>query len=166
MTRRSLTLAAVLVAGLLAGCHLIPPGPPGPIGERPVAPVRAASLRVAFQRAPIGAPAAAMDTAVTNASWTIPPEDGRGAVDSMKVIVTRFTGGASLARLVPITTTQFEDRQAIPFGASTWTVSVQVCRYRRALPSCVSASGDLVVADAAPAPVAGLNVLGRKIPPA
>jgi hypothetical protein len=157
MTRVTLMVAALL----LSGCHLMRPAPPGPIGEVPVAPVARASFRLATVRSPV---ADAPDTAVTTATWTIPADDGRGPVDSMRVVVGRFTGGA-VGTLVAPTATSFEDRQPIPFGEATWTVAVQVCRYRRDIPSCVSAEVDLMVVDVAPAPVGGLEVTARKVPP-
>lgn len=159
-----MTRVVILVALLLvSGCHLMRPQPPGPIGEVPVAAVRAPVARVGVVHA-ASLPVAAPDTAVTTATWTLPPDDGRGAVDSMKVVVGRFSGG-SLGTRVQLTATSYEDRQPIPFGAATWIVTVQVCRYRRAVPSCVQATADLVVADVAPAPVGGLGVTVRKVPP-
>ncbi len=158
MTRVVLLVALLLVSG----CHLMRPQPPGPIGEVPIAAVRSPSLRMAVQHSPPDVMAA--DTAVATITWTIPADDGRGPVDSMKVAVTRFTGGGA-DRLVPITSTTFEDRQPIPFGSASWPVTVQVCRYRRAVaPACATATGTLVVADVAPAPVGGLGVTVRKVP--
>ena len=154
--RRLLVLVLLLV---LTGCYLMRPQPPGPVDYR-VTPVRAMQLRTATVRAGV---ATAPDTAVTTATWTLPPDDGRGPVDSMRVVVGRFTGG-SLGTRVALTATSYEDRQPIPFGVATWTVTVNVCRYRRDVPSCVQATGDLVVADVAPAPVSGLGVTVRKVP--
>lgn len=103
------------------------------------------------------------DTVVTTLTWDAWVDDGRGALDSIRVSVTNLAEGGGFLRRLPTTATEASVAQPIPLGTATWTVVGAVCFWRRAAVRCTEAEADLVVTDDVAAPT-GVRILLRRVP--
>jgi hypothetical protein len=110
----------------------------------------------------------AADTLVSTVRWTLPADDGKGPLDSLKVNVTNLVGGWHSSKYTGILPVQTVVRQVLPFADATWVVTVQICTFRGTsanASSCVSASAPpFVYALGAPPPVSGASVTNVRVP--
>jgi hypothetical protein len=116
--------------------------------------------------------AAAADTLVTTVRWTLPADDGKGPLDSLKVAMPNLIGGSLVQVFLPGVgglPTQAVFRQPLPYRDASYTMVGQVCVFRgtgsNAI-TCVTASAPpFQYAMVAPPPVTGVSVTNVQVPP-
>jgi len=129
---------------------------------------RPASVRSAAATNAVVATPFAADTLVSTVRWTLPADDGKGPLDSLKVNATALAGGTLSVKFAGTLPTQAIFRQALPFADATWVVNVQICTFRgnsANSSSCISvAAPPFVYAQAAPPAVSGASVSNVRVP--
>lgn len=148
-------MRAILLAGLVAlGCAAAaaPALAPAKVTE-----ARRATVGNALIVAPLAA-----DTLVTTVRWTLPGNDGKGALDSITVNVADLTRGGMIHSVLPANAVSYVLRQPLPFRDATWEVTAQVCTWRGTgsnRVTCVNGvSAPFVYALTAPPAVTGVSV--------
>lgn len=114
---------------------------------------------------------AAPDTLAMSASWELPADDGRGAIDSLRVVWVGIRRDSTIVYLPPFPTSGTM-RLAVPAsaypiggGAATYPVRIIVTTYRRASATPLQSSVvNVVLSDVPPPPVTNLNFFVTKSP--
>ena len=141
----------LLLLGLLSAA-------PKPKAVKPVTPLNAVVV-----------PAMAADTLVTTVRWTLPADDGKGPLDSLKVNINNLAAGGALSvKFTATLPTQAVFRQPLPFADATWNIRAQICTYRGVsanASACVSVdAAPFVYALTPPPAVTGASATNVKVP--